>query len=141
MLRLAASVTGFAALLFSIAGCGVMRETFSDRWKVQYRVETSAVNLIGVRSISFQYWHSTFRQSVMQQAPRTEADRSMLSGQIWTMATVVGAGMEARVEVEAAPVPLECSVILDGTTVIARSSAGIGGDLVCSANTPRFSER
>lgn len=133
----ALGVVGLAAAS-ALTGCSGMAETFSDRWNVEYQITANEGDLSSVTNIEYQNWANTLDRDSTVKIPAKEGEAAGLSGSEWKEDVIVGAGLEARLRVEGASVPLSCKIILDGNDVVAEATAEAGKPLECSATLPKF---
>lgn len=124
-----------------LTACSGMAETFSDRWNVEYQVTATEGDLSSVTKIEYQNWANTLDRDATAKIPEKDGESAALSGSEWKQDTIVGAGLDAKLRVEGATVPLSCKIILDGNDVVAESTAQAGEALECAATLPKFEAR
>lgn len=141
MLRVVALGAVGLASASVLTGCSGMAETFSDRWNVEYQVTAAEGDLGSVTKIEYQNWANTLDRDATVKIPEKDGEAAGLSGGEWKQDTIVGAGLDAKLRVEGAAVPLSCKIILDGKDVVAEATAEPGDTLECAATLPKFDAR
>lgn len=126
------------AAVATLTGCAGMAETFSDRWNVEYQVTATEGDLGSVQQIEYQHWATTLDRDARVRIPENSGESLGVSGPSWSEETIVGAGLDAKIRVEGATVPLSCKIVLEGKETVAESTAQPGEALECAATLPKF---